>query len=1026
MKIKFLLLMLGVVWNCAILFAQQQTVTGKVTDDDGKSLQGVTVMEKGKSNQVITDGSGNYKITVSPRATLIYRYVGMNTVEQAVGSKTNLNVTLSSSSSSIDEVVVTAYGIDRSKKSLGYSTPVVSGDEVSETQREAFFNGLQGRVPGLSINSTSGAPGASAQIVLRGFVSVSGDNSALIVVDGVPIDNSTLNENDLASGSANRALDYSNRGMDLNPEDIESYTIMKGPEATALFGSQGASGAILITTKKAKAGRTAVTYNFSGRMETVNKFPEVQNVYSKGTNGLYDGTSPYSLGPKYKEGVQLYDNIRSFFRTGYNQKHNLSFEGGNEAFTYRWSNEYNDNTGITPNTRYTRISSRLAATAKFGEKLNINTSFSYTNSDNDKARKGADGYMVTLLRFNPMADVRQWIDEKGNRVLHSGTIYSEFDNPFWDVYRNTSFDKVNRMMANSNIMYRPSKWLSVNGILGLDYSFTHGESVYHNQSYLGSGSEGDPTGGQISVYDRTSRILTGSLTARSSHKFDDFSLQGVLGASFNDYNYVTNAQYGKKFFDQDFYSINNTLPETRLSKSTINNYRNVGFFGQAVLGYKTILYLTLSGRLDGSSRLMPNNPFFGYPSGSIAFNFSDIKGFHDMFPFVDEGKLRSSVSLTGKEPWRTYYTKSSFEGQYSTGGGFAYGVNGGNLDLKVERTRDFETGIEFSLFKKRVSFDFTYYTRLSSDQIILPRLSYGTGYILKMLNGGEVKNHGIEIQTMVRPIEKRDFNWDVTFNFTKNRGKVLSLAEELPELYESDTWVLSGLRTSVHPGYSIGALSGTRFKRNANGDVLINTATGLPVTGDGVYYPIGDRIPDFTLGTINKFRYKSISLSFLWDLRVGGDVFNGLENRMFNLGVSAKTLNREEPRVIQGVLQDGLEESANPTINNIAVTPFYNSNYYFTNVEPSMFIERDIYTFRLRDISLAYELPKSLTSRLGKNTSMSVFFTGTDLLLFTNYTGLDPESNLNTPGVGGIGGYGIDYGNMAKPRGFNLGLRLKL
>lgn len=228
----------GVVWNCAILFAQQQTVTGKVTDDDGKSLQGVTVMEKGKSNQVITDGSGNYKITVSPRATLIYRYVGMNTVEQAVGSKTNLNVTLSSSSSSIDEVVVTAYGIDRSKKSLGYSTPVVSGDEVSETQREAFFNGLQGRVPGLSINSTSGAPGASAQIVLRGFVSVSGDNSALIVVDGVPIDNSTLNENDLASGSANRALDYSNRGMDLNPEDIESYTIMKGPEATALFGSQ--------------------------------------------------------------------------------------------------------------------------------------------------------------------------------------------------------------------------------------------------------------------------------------------------------------------------------------------------------------------------------------------------------------------------------------------------------------------------------------------------------------------------------------------------------------------------------------------------------------------------------------------------------------------------------------------------------------------------------------------------------------------------------------------------------------------
>jgi len=958
---------------------------------------------------------------------LAFRSVGLITVERKIEASAVMNVVLKTDESSIDEVVVTAFGIDRERKSLGYSTPKVTGDDVSETQREAFFQGLQGRVPGLSINSTSGMPGASAQIILRGFTSISGENNALIIVDGVPIDNSTLNENDLATNGANRDGDYSNRGIDINPEDIESYVIMKGPEATAMYGSQGAGGAILITTKRAKAGAFNVTYNYSGRVETPGKFPERQYVYGQGTNGNYLGTSIYSLGPKFKDTDTLYyDNIDKFFRTGINHKHNLSMAGGYEKLSYRWSNEYNDNTGVVPNTRYTRFSTRLAGTAKFGEKIDVNTSLNYIYSDNDKARRGLNGYLTTLLRFNPLWDITDWIDENDNRVLHYSDIYNEYDNPFWDVYRNPSFDKVNRVMASSTISYKPTKWLSVVGMGGIDYSLTHGESVYHPQSYAGSGSASNPRNGSIISYDRTSRIISGSVVATARGKFaEHFSIRGTLGGEFKDFNYLTNSQYGEDFYDPNFYSVNNTYPDTRNFKSVYNNNRTVGVFAQSTLGYRELLYLTLTGRLDGASRLKPNNPWFAYPSASLAFNFTDLSFFKNI-DWLEEGKIRTSVGMTGKAPFRSYYTLSTLEPVNSTGGGFNYSLNGGNPNLKAERSTDFEAGFEVGFFKNRLRFDYTQFNRLIGDQIIVPRLSYGSGYVLRMMNGGELKTWGSEIQTTINPIRKEDFQWDIVFNYTKYRGTVKSLAEELPELYESDTWILSGVRSAVHPGYSIGALSGTSFKRNTNGDVLINPSTGLPITGDGVYSMIGDRIPDFTLGTINKFNYKNFYLTFLWDLRVGGDVLNGLDYRMYTYGSSTKTLNREEPRVINGVLEDGLENTDTPTQNTISVTPYSTSTYYFTNIEPRQFIEKDIWTMRLRDVTLRYRLPKSVMGRFGTSSSLEVFFTATDLFMFTNYTGLDPESNSNTPGIGGIGGYGIDYGNMGKPKGYNFGLSLKL
>eukprot|EP01133_Synstelium_polycarpum_P004655 gene4655-5440_t len=1026
MKRKLLMLLWGVFLLCASVYAQQKTVGGKVTStDDGQTVPGASVRIKGTTTVTQTNSSGVYSIQAKAGDVLIFSFIGLVSQEKVVGESKIINVALSPDAKSLNEVVVTAYGIDRDKKSLGYSTPKVSGDEVANTQRESFFNGLQGRVPGLSVNPTSGDPGASAQIVLRGFVSISGDNSPLMVIDGLPIDNSIVNQSDLVSAGVNRNTDYSNRTVDINPADIESYTILKGPEATALYGNLGASGAIVITTKKAKAGRGSISYNNSFRIEKQINFPEIQLKYNQGTNGIYDPTVTSYLGPAYIPNQPVYDNLKSFFTTGLAQKHNLAFEGGSDKYTYRWSNEYTDNTGTIPTTRFTRFSSRLTGTAQINPILSLTTTLNYINTYNKTVSKGLSGYLMSLLRFPSRYNINDWQDPLGNRVLHVGSIYSEYDNPLWEVNKNTKYDRTNRILANSNLQLRPTNWLTVNGTVGADVSTTTGIQVYHAQSFAGSGSAATPTGGSIVVYDKIVKIINASLTATAVHKFGHFNNTYVVGATIADNNYTTNSQSGQNMYDPNFYSINNTLLTTQRTRTTVNRYRNVGAFAQAILGYESLLFLTLSGRVDGASRLMPNNPYFAYPSASVAFNFSDLKFIKEKIPALSSGKLRASAAITGKEPWRQYSTKTNLEGANSTGGGFAYSRTGGNPTLKAEKSKNIEAGFEMQFLKNRLGIDFTMYQLRSSDQIILPRISYGSGFVLRMMNGGEVENKGMEIQLTGSPIRKENFSWDVTFNFTKNRGTVLSVAEELPELYDSDTWVLDGVRSAVFPGASTMAIGGYRLDRNNNNQILIDPATGLPSRSVDKYYVIGDRTPNFTLGMVNSLRYKNFNLSFLWDLRVGGDVLNGTEFRNYVQGLSVKTLDREQPRVVTGVLRDGLQNTSNPTPNSIAVTPYYNSLYYSTNVAAEMFVEKNINTLRLRDITLAYDFPKPLLKRIKFIQSLGAFVTLTDVVLFTNYSGMDPESNMNTPGLGGVGGFGLDMGNMGRPFGMNLGLRVK-
>ncbi len=1029
------MLFLGTFMLAFQAMAQQKMVSGKITSAvDGQPIPGATVKIKGTSTAVQTSPIGFYSIQAKPGDVLQFVYLGMTTKEQTVGASSTINAVLREDASKLSEVTITtAYNIERDKKSIGYSLSKVDGDEVSQTGRESFVNGLAGRVPGLSINPTSGDPGASSQIVLRGIVSLSGDNQPLMVVDGVPVDNSVVNQINTTIQGTNRNQDYTNRAADINPADIESYVILKGPEATALYGNLGANGAIIINTKKAKAGKATVTYNGSLGYEIVNSAPEVQRVYSQGTaNGVFLGGATSYFGPKYPAGIKIYDNVESFFRTGIAQKNNLVFSGGKDSYTYRWSTEYTNNQGTIPTTKYQRVVTSLAGTAAISDAVKLTTRFSYTNASNKKANKGLGGYLMSLLLYPATFDVRNWIEPNGDRTLTTGTIYSEFDNPLWELNKNKSEDKTNSITFNTNVNIRPNKWLNVTGIFGANISTTDGITAYHAQSYLGSGSAAKQNGGIINTYNQFNKTFDASLTASAKHKFGAFSNTYIIGANASDVNLTTNSARGQNMFDPDFFSINNTLPTTQSTYLTILRRRNAGIFAQAIMGYKSLVYLTLSGRVDAASRMMPNNPYFAYPSASLAFNFSDLEDVKKL-DWLTSGKLRASFGMTGKEPYKYYALATRLKTVTTSGGGFKYDLAaGGNPKLVPERTTDWEVGTELSFFKNRISADFTYYARESNGQIISPRISYGTGSVIRIMNGGSISNKGVELQLKGSVIRKKELNWDMTLNFTHNKGIVNSISEDLPEYYDSDTWIANGARGSVAPGQSTLALGGWVNQRNNQGQVLISPSTGLPLlagSGSTDFVYLGDRAPKFTLGYQNSFDYKNFTLRFLLDTRVGGGVYNQTEYELYRRGLSVKTLDREQPRILKGVLKDGLENTANPTVNQIMITPYTYSTYYTSttgSLAPEQFFEDNIKTLRLRDVTVGYDLPTKTAAKTGFLTGLGMYVTFTDLFLITNYTGTDPDVNGNNPSSSGAGGYGIDYGSMGRPLRVNIGLKLKL
>src|SRR5205809_3364144 len=601
------------------------------------------------------------------------------------------------------------------------------------------------------------------------------------------------------------------------------------------------------------------------------------------------------------------------------------------------------------------------------------------------------------------------------RRLTSASAAAEADNPYFNVNKNKINSKTNRLMANVGFVITPFSWGNVKSNLGVDTYTNQNLLLRHPESEIGY-----TFNGLLDQADAITRNLTAQtlLNVYSHALTPSISVSGLLGNEVADFKSTTDAATGIGFLDPNFISMNNTT--TRTPKTTIEQRRLVSLFGKAVLDYKNYLYVTVTGRNDWTSTIPPGQNSFFYPSVSTSFIFSDA------FPALGRfmtGKLRAGYAEVGKDA-RPYAYRPALEAKTTAFGGYGYGFWGPNLGLKPEFAKSWEIGAEVSFFHNRLGLDGTVYRKVTEDQIVENvRGSYGTGFILFNLNGASTRARGLELTVHATPVLKPTFAWDVVANWTSAGQVVTSLPRGIPESYVSDTWQYGNVRNGTTVGLSTMSLTGFFYLRNNRGDLLIDPTTGLPVRSDvlsGNFVDRGyDRQPDFTIGLTNSFRYKRFGLEFLVDIRKGGDVFDATDHFLTTHGLSLQTLDRDQPRVIKGVLMDGKQNSANPTPNNIVVLPSANPAYY-TSMSEELFIERDINWLRLRDVQLSYELPPGF---LGSRNA-SVFVKGTDLLLITNYTGLDPIVNGNTAAVGGSGGVGIDFGNFPMPRGLNFGIRM--
>lgn len=1065
-------------------YGQSQTVSGTVRDaDKNVPLAGVTIKVVGTTITTQTKDNGTFSVKASNGQVLQLTYIGFESQKVTV-TDSKMDINMKSGVTELEEVVV-SMDIKRKSRDLGFSTQTVKGAEMKETQRESFVDALQGRVAGATITATSGVPGASSTIVLRGFNSMSLNNQPLFVVDGVIRDNSTIDASSsiaAAAGQNNTSNDFTNRIADINPNDIESVTVLKGPEATVLYGSSASNGAIIITTKRAKlenGQKFNIFYDNSFRVQTLQNLPSTFNGFQQGTNGVANPGLFSAFGPAMTPNIPLYDNVGKFFKTAFGQTHNLSMDFGSQKSSYRFSSSYYDQTGVVPNTRLTRINLRLTNTTKINKWIDITPSIAYSNSINNKAMKGAGGYLLNLLLWPTSIDASDYLLPNGHKRYliaandptdnaNLGTV-SETDNPFFAANRNVSQDKTNSYEANLAINYNPTPWLTVAGRFGYNAYTTDGFQYRDPESASQSSIANK---GSLDNYWIKNANYNHTITATIKKNFGKFNTRFTVGSRWSQSEMqrygISGTFDSTRSFDSSSTGYNT---RTRLSRAALygssewnllNKYQ-IAEFGEATISYNNVIFLTGSMAFESSSVLPAANRNYSYPGGSLSIIMSDI------FPkmkgdLLSYWKLRGSMASTARLP-DPYSNQSNFVPTVTSAISapvvpgalipipLQYAFTNANPNLKPERQQTYEVGTELRMFHDIVSIDAAYYNTLALDQIAQGfRASYGTGFVLNTANNSSVRNQGIEISLGLKLMKKKDFSWDIQFNFNHMWNKVLAIPQSIDisggDYYDASTWLYGNARGGLRPGYSTGTLTSFGYRRQDltptgpnglaanNGLVLINATTGLPVL-DGNWRVQADRTVWLSLGTINKFRYKDWSLSFLWDLRIGGDIFNGTNMYLTTLGKSAKTADRLTPRIIYGVLQDGKENTATPTYNNIIVTPYFNNNYYSTtNMPEEDYMEHGIKAFRLRDITLSYTLPSKALVRNANHMdspgildyatfkTVSFFMTCNDLVLFTNYSGADPAANGGNASLKGVGAVGIDYGNIAAPLSFNLGVRV--
>jgi TonB-linked SusC/RagA family outer membrane protein len=1010
---------------------EQHEVSGQVvSSENGESIPGANVFIKGSTTGTITDIDGKFNIIVPDGETiLVFSFVGYDPVEIPAGGVTDIRVRLEESSKKIKEVVVTALNIARDKSSLGYSITQVGSEEITQVKQNNPINSLAGKVAGLQISSTPSGVDGSSRVVLRGISSLSGGNRPLIVIDGIPVSGGSY-----GGASEWGGTDKGDALSDINPDDVESMSVLKGAGAAAVYGSRGANGVILITTKKGKKRKgLGISFNSSFMIENPMKLPELQNEYGQGAFGRYPtevygsmddivGEEPWIWGWGSKMDGSLKEDwlgneipyegqpnpFKEFYRTGNTFINTLAFDGGNENTTFRASVTNQNSSGMYPTNDMNKQTFNLHGSSKFGKGIEMNAKITYIhNKVKNRPYLAEDpanaGWSLGAL---PRNVVLKTVDEFA--MAPDGSEQWAWDrtvsNPYWTMYNKKNNDEKNRLQGLVSLKFKFSEKFDLLIRSGLDLTNRNAKEYvaagsYNHASYQGSMSQNFNNGYEwnndfLFTYDQK---LSESININLS-----------LGGNYRYNQWKSIGQGGSEWKVPDFYHMSNL--QNYYTWESFGQKEVLSLYGMGTFSFKNYLYFDFTYRNDWSSTLPAANNSYSFYSGNISFLFTEA--FNIESSVLTNGKIRASVARVGNDAGAYQTTNYYSVGQSS----FPYPLGGMSSRLafqnfKPEITDSWEVGTNLSFFKNRLEFDFTYYDGTTDNQIMPVELAPSSGFGSIMVNAGEVRNNGFEVLFSGTAISQADFNWDLSLNFSKNISEVVSLYQGVDRRV-----LLSGVTgfafVEIRPGEPFGSIYGYDYARNEKGQKLVDDY-GYPLKSE--YKKLGDINPDLIGGLSNRLRYKNFNLNFLIDFQLGGEFFSQTKLYHDLFGTSPRSLKGREEwysthtgllygTPISGVVPKGyLEDGVNVNtgeVNDVVVQPMLrNVNViYFSKIVSDYIFEAT--NVRMRELSLGYSFPQRwLKSSVVKNVNIS--FVARNLFFFYNSSGdYDPESGFNSGSIG--------------------------
>lgn len=1046
------------------VFAQSPVViTGVITDESGEPLAGANVMIKSLMLGAATNVEGKYqfiipasKVSTEP-VILETSFIGYKSQSASITldeAEIVQNFTLSIDVLKMDEVVVTGFGVGVQKEKLGVAIPKVGGGTIVGSDEGNVVSALHGKVANVEVTSSSGEPGAATYIRIRGANSITGGTQPLFVVDGSPVNNESFIGDGLLGHDGVTEM---NRASDINPEDIESMEILKGPAASAIYGSRAANGVVLITTKKGRPGRVQLSYKTSYSWDQVNQTQDLQSRWGQGVDGEYAEGAPWSWGPKLGANVPVYDHEREMFQTGHIFENNLAISGGNDWTTYFLSlGSYDQDGWIKGNSGYKKYTFRLNASQVITEKLKVSGNFAFSDVSADRIQRGSNtsGLLLGGWRTPPDFNNADYLTSEGyhrsyrdpNPTTEAGS--RGYDNPFWIVYKQVNTSDVGRAFGNIKIDYDPLKWIHLNYTLGHDYSSDERRTVFP----IGSSSYPDGrVTREIFNYAETDGHFTGEATR--FFKPADMRVNLLLGHQWNQRKLAMFTVFGEQMGASGFNQLDNTTSYTPDEYEYL--VRDESYFGLLSMDLLNQLYLSAALRNDGSSTFGKSKKRHNYPKGSAAWEFTQLTPFEKTKDYLSFGKLRLAYGEAGQQPdeyeWITAYTTNIITDSYimpvDGNSPFAYGFSGfhsyyvrGNEDILPQRSKEWETGIDLAFWNNRIGLGFTYYDSKTEDIIYDMPVAPSTGYQRQLKNGGTISNRGVELNLDFQPISKKNFKWDVGLVWARNKNRVVSLdgAEFIfIQGFETSCYAQEGLPMSIFRGPDW-----VRFGRGS----LVTDADGNRVNIDEAYsgwsegdmyiaedgYPlkdpqnrvIGDPNPDWTGGIRNTFTlFNKITISSLIDIKQGGDVYNGTRGALYYFGIHKDT--DIENKNLEGEMARGKRYTFQGKGPGAGTEVFLDQDSWYgfglgnSFLGPnSQFVEDGSYV-KLREISVSYKFKHPRLTYWTGLSDIDIRLSGRNLLTWTDYTGIDPETNIS----GNENWRGLDYFNNPQIRSYILTLR---